>query len=55
MLTNIVGQLKDTPALGAWKGIDEPANPRPAGARARSRARARLPHAAGSSIPTIRS
>ncbi len=31
MLTNIVGQLKDHPALGAWKGIDEPANPnRPA-------------------------
>jgi hypothetical protein len=31
MLTSIVGQLKDHPALGAWKGIDEPANPnRPA-------------------------
>jgi hypothetical protein len=31
LLTNIVGQLKDHPALGAWKGIDEPANPnRPA-------------------------
>ncbi len=31
LLTNIVGQLKEHPALGAWKGIDEPANPnRPA-------------------------
>ena len=31
MLTRIVGQLKDHPALGAWKGVDEPANPnRPA-------------------------
>jgi hypothetical protein len=31
LLTRIVGQLKDHPALGAWKGIDEPANPsRPA-------------------------
>jgi hypothetical protein len=31
MLTSIVGQLKDHQALGAWKGIDEPANPnRPA-------------------------
>jgi hypothetical protein len=31
LLTSIVGQLKDHPALGAWKGIDEPANPnRPA-------------------------
>ena len=31
LLTKIVGQLKDHPALGAWKGIDEPANPnRPA-------------------------
>ena len=31
LLTNIVAQLKDHPALGAWKGIDEPANPnRPA-------------------------
>jgi hypothetical protein len=31
LLTNIVGQLKDHPALGAWKGVDEPANPnRPA-------------------------
>jgi hypothetical protein len=31
LLTQIVGQLKDHPALGAWKGIDEPANPnRPA-------------------------
>jgi hypothetical protein len=31
LLTHIVGQLKDHPALGAWKGIDEPANPnRPA-------------------------
>jgi len=27
LLTRIVGQLKDHPALGAWKGIDEPANP----------------------------
>ena len=27
LLTSIVGQLKDHPALGAWKGIDEPANP----------------------------
>lgn len=27
LLTNIVEQLKDHPALGAWKGIDEPANP----------------------------
>jgi hypothetical protein len=31
LLTQIVGELKDHPALGAWKGIDEPANPnRPA-------------------------
>jgi hypothetical protein len=31
LLTSIVGQLKDHPALGAWKGVDEPANPnRPA-------------------------
>jgi hypothetical protein len=31
LLTEIVGQLKDHPALGAWKGVDEPANPnRPA-------------------------
>src|SRR5262249_44450826 len=31
LLTRIVGQLKDHPALGAWKGVDEPANPnRPA-------------------------
>ncbi len=31
LLTRIVGELKDHPALGAWKGIDEPANPnRPA-------------------------
>ena len=31
LLMNIVGQLKGHPALGAWKGIDEPANPnRPA-------------------------
>jgi hypothetical protein len=31
LLTSIVGQLKDHPALGAWKGLDEPANPnRPA-------------------------
>jgi hypothetical protein len=27
LLTRIVGQLKNHPALGAWKGIDEPANP----------------------------
>jgi len=27
LLTSIVGQLKDHPALGAWKGVDEPANP----------------------------
>lgn len=27
LLTRIVGDLKDHPALGAWKGIDEPANP----------------------------
>ena len=27
LLTSLVGQLKDHPALGAWKGIDEPANP----------------------------
>ena len=27
MLTRIAGQLKNHPALGAWKGIDEPANP----------------------------
>ena len=27
LLTSIVGELKDHPALGAWKGIDEPANP----------------------------
>ena len=31
LLTRIAGQLKDHPALGAWKGVDEPANPnRPA-------------------------
>jgi hypothetical protein len=31
VLTRIVGQLKDHSALGAWKGMDEPANPnRPA-------------------------
>ena len=31
LLTGIVGELKDHPALGAWKGVDEPANPnRPA-------------------------
>jgi hypothetical protein len=31
LLTRIAGDLKDHPALGAWKGIDEPANPnRPA-------------------------
>jgi len=31
LLTRIAGGLKDHPALGAWKGIDEPANPnRPA-------------------------
>jgi hypothetical protein len=31
LLTSIVGQLKDHPALGVWKGVDEPANPnRPA-------------------------
>ena len=31
LLTRIVGELKDHPALGAWKGVDEPANPsRPA-------------------------
>lgn len=31
LLTRIVGQLKDHSALGAWKGMDEPANPnRPA-------------------------
>jgi hypothetical protein len=31
LLTRIVGELKGHPALGAWKGIDEPANPnRPA-------------------------
>jgi hypothetical protein len=27
LLTRIVGDLKDHSALGAWKGIDEPANP----------------------------
>ena len=27
LLTRIAGELKDHPALGAWKGIDEPANP----------------------------
>jgi len=27
LLTNLVGGLKDHPALGAWKGLDEPANP----------------------------
>jgi len=27
LLTRIVDQFKDHPALGAWKGIDEPANP----------------------------
>jgi hypothetical protein len=31
LLTSIVEGLKDHPALGAWKGVDEPANPnRPA-------------------------
>jgi hypothetical protein len=31
LLTRIVNGLKDHPALGAWKGVDEPANPnRPA-------------------------
>ena len=31
LLTSIVGQLEDHAALGAWKGVDEPANPnRPA-------------------------
>lgn len=31
LLTSVVEQLKDHPALGAWKGVDEPANPnRPA-------------------------
>jgi hypothetical protein len=31
LLNRIVGELKGHPALGAWKGIDEPANPnRPA-------------------------
>jgi len=31
LLNRIVGQLKNHPALGAWKGMDEPANPnRPA-------------------------
>jgi hypothetical protein len=27
LLTGIVEELKDHPALGAWKGLDEPANP----------------------------
>ena len=27
LLTSIVEALKDHPALGAWKGVDEPANP----------------------------
>jgi hypothetical protein len=27
LLTTLVGELKDHPALGAWKGVDEPANP----------------------------
>ena len=27
LLNRIVGQLKDHPGLGAWKGVDEPANP----------------------------
>ena len=27
VLTRIVGQFKGHPALGAWKGVDEPANP----------------------------
>lgn len=27
LLTSLVGELKDHPALGAWKGVDEPANP----------------------------
>jgi hypothetical protein len=27
LLTSIAEQLKDHPALGAWKGLDEPANP----------------------------
>jgi hypothetical protein len=27
LLTRIVGELKEHPALGAWKGVDEPANP----------------------------
>jgi hypothetical protein len=31
LLASIVGELRDHPALGAWKGVDEPANPnRPA-------------------------
>jgi hypothetical protein len=51
LLTTIVGQLKEHPALGAWKGIDEPANPnRPARVpvaglvRAYRRLRATDPH-----------
>ncbi|HEU5213957.1 MAG TPA: hypothetical protein VFU30_00295 [Gaiellaceae bacterium] len=27
LLTSIVGELKGHPALGVWKGVDEPANP----------------------------
>ena len=27
LLANLVGGLRDHPALGAWKGLDEPANP----------------------------
>jgi hypothetical protein len=27
LLTSIVGELKDHPALGAWRGVGEPANP----------------------------
>ena len=27
LLTSLVEELKDHPALGAWKGLDEPANP----------------------------
>ena len=41
LLTGIVEELKDHPALGAWKGIDEPANPnRPARVPATGLARA---------------
>src|SRR5215831_14189584 len=27
LLTDVVGELKDHPALGAWRGVGEPANP----------------------------